>query len=502
MALNNQNLRALAAGDEVKDYKHAARIFVDSNFRLAPKNAFLFHVAFDVDVTLTEQKQDRILEAGLMVKQSGLPRFKIDSKTYNAYNRPNIVQTKVKYEELEIVFHDDNADVVRDFWFNYYNYYYRDADTGLASQNAPHKYQQRLTDKWGYTLRRESEVPKMLRSIRIYVLHQKRFTEYLLVNPLITGWGGSTLDVSQGNGTVESKMTVAYEAVIFSSGNLVADDIPSFFKLRYDNTPSDITTPAAKAAGQTATQQLSLLEELKSGYNKVSSTAGQLAGIARDTRGLIQQGTQFKNDVKAFKTGIQDFKNFGKYILQGSNPFSQIRVPDMSNLVRGYAQVEGQVGKMASAFNVGQSLTAATSDKKGGSMSSNQQPVSVGSIEPAYWTSTADGAKPPLPLSSTTRVPAATEQLTASKKASASSLESSAINSGYVKDNQLKLTKSLFTNSKNVKNDQEVEALKDRLDAAEQEAQQQQNYVDQYLNTPTRDTGPDAGNGSEWGRGS
>jgi len=115
--------------DNVRDYRHANLLFVGSNFRLVPKNGFLFHVFFDVDAVANQiyskdpanPNKDR--ELGLMVKSVDLPRFSFETKTFNAYNRANIVQSKVRYEAVNIVFHDDSSNLIRRFWENYFTYY-------------------------------------------------------------------------------------------------------------------------------------------------------------------------------------------------------------------------------------------------------------------------------------------------------------------------------------------------------------------------------------------
>ena len=33
----------------MKDYRHAARLYLDDNYKLLPKQKFLFHVVFDID---------------------------------------------------------------------------------------------------------------------------------------------------------------------------------------------------------------------------------------------------------------------------------------------------------------------------------------------------------------------------------------------------------------------------------------------------------------------
>ena len=50
-----------------------------------------------------------------------------------------------------------------------------------------HKYQPRMYDKWGFNPRNMNLSP-FLRDIQIFSLHNKRFTEYRLINPFITSW--------------------------------------------------------------------------------------------------------------------------------------------------------------------------------------------------------------------------------------------------------------------------------------------------------------------------
>ena len=49
-------LKQVLRGDKIKDRQHAARLFVDNNFRLAPKSDWIFHVFFDLDPQLSRIK--------------------------------------------------------------------------------------------------------------------------------------------------------------------------------------------------------------------------------------------------------------------------------------------------------------------------------------------------------------------------------------------------------------------------------------------------------------
>ena len=195
-----------------------------------------------------------------MAKNVNLPKFTIDNKPQNAYNRTVLVQTKVKYDPVTITFHDDMADVVRDLWVEYYNYYYRDALYSESIYNAPHLYQgTRPTADWGY--KPDSGVP-FFRTIRIYQMYQKRFTEYVLINPIITSMQHGTQQAGSSD-PVETTMTVAYESVKYYTGTVSTNTIRGFGDFHYDKSPSPIAP----------------------GNNVVSNVLGTVSNVARDLSG-------------------------------------------------------------------------------------------------------------------------------------------------------------------------------------------------------------------------
>lgn len=243
-------LSQIAEGDNVKDYQHAARLFVDNNYELSPKYTWLFHVYFDLNPELTTIDQRRQIEAGMLVKAADLPRFRIDSKTYNNYNRPSIAQTKVRYEDVNITFHDDSANIIRKLWFDYYNYYYRDMDNNYGDatgslnpiyqrSNKQVLGQRALYNKFGYSPRKNSSISThYINAIRIYSLHQKRFSEYTLLNPIITAYRHGS-HVNGQDGTMENVMTLSYETVLYAGGSTRV--ARGFADLHYDKSPSPLT---------------------------------------------------------------------------------------------------------------------------------------------------------------------------------------------------------------------------------------------------------------------
>lgn len=234
-------INEIANGPNVRDYAHAQRLFVGSNFRLNPKNTFLFHIFIDINQNLASDlvaNNISLTELGLMVKSTDLPKFSVETKTYNSYNRPNIVQSKIKFDPITVTFHDDNANVVRNFWYDYYRYYFRDSDHGMATYGTEYKYQPQVTGKFGFTRRADTYMP-FINSIRLYSLHQKRFSEYILLNPIIKTFRHGTH--TQGpEGIMEHTMIIEYENVLYSDGFTTEGSPSGFAELHYDTNPSPL----------------------------------------------------------------------------------------------------------------------------------------------------------------------------------------------------------------------------------------------------------------------
>lgn len=338
----NQFLRELGSGTSIKDFKHASKIFVDDNYRLSPKYTFLFHVAFDLNPELSRtamQHPLQVLEAGMLVKSVQLPKYTIDTKTYNAYNRVNIVQNKLKYDAVNIEFHDDSADVIRNLWYDYMSYYYRDTDYTTNFYQQSHKYNERGSTAWGYQPARygsnANSVERMLNSIRIYSLHQKKFSEYILVNPTITSFQHGEHQNSS-NEIMKHSMTVNFETVLYAGGYVVPDSTMNFAMLHYDNEPSPLTPQGGgtlsilgpgglMAAADSVIDQLgqdppnilgAAFTAFKSAQNFKGANLGAIAGA-----GLAQ---------------------IGRNVLTGNNPLQKLQIPSISG---GLIGAIGKLGK-------------------------------------------------------------------------------------------------------------------------------------------------------------
>lgn len=274
-------VRGFFGNDYLRDYTHASKVFRTDGYSYSPKYKFLFHVYFDINYDLIGNGRQAFPQdhhIGLTVKNITLPSYNIETHTMNQYNRKRIVQSKIKYEDISITFHDDNANLVRQLWYNYYTYHYKDATKSTTSgAGSLYEYNKRNlyeptvkgdTD-WGFIGEASAQQQGSLassvglafskapffKSIKIYGFNQHNFVMYQLMNPMITTFKHDTYDYSATSGTMESTMGVAYETVKYYQGAIDGKAITSgtvdngpasdFATTRYDKTVSPIARPGA-----------------------------------------------------------------------------------------------------------------------------------------------------------------------------------------------------------------------------------------------------------------
>lgn len=283
MSLGNwaQNFLRDAAGaffgsDYLRDYTHASKTFRTNSYQNAPKLKFLFHTYFETNIEAFPNN----FNYGLLVKDVKLPSFTFETHQMNQYNRKRIVQTKIKYDPIEITFHDDNNDSVNYLWNNYYYYYYNDGvkpqnvlqgfrGTSLAGQvseqvqvTAAQQYNNRNIyegdiagdDDWGFrggqTDNATGKKVPFFKNITIFGFNQHNFTAYTLINPMITNFSHDSYNYEDGNGIMQNKMTIDYETVVYNYGKMDGrkpGDIVTGFgdEANYDRNVSPISQPGA-----------------------------------------------------------------------------------------------------------------------------------------------------------------------------------------------------------------------------------------------------------------
>lgn len=287
------------------DYQHATKIFRANKFQYAPRLKFQFHVYFDIDPQIyfaLNTPPDP--NPGLMVKSVKLPQYTIQTHQMNQYNRKRIVTTKIKYDPVNIVFHDDNSNTIRNMWYNYYSYYFDDPNNvngpnGQSSQNSgqssqtPIKYDFTQRDQylskaaqqdytWGYVGEGNQFGVKspFFRAITIYGFNQKTYVAYTLINPVITSFQHDNYAYSEGGGTMENQMGLDYEFVKYDTGSFNGTEpsamIPKFAEAsNYDfiKSPLPHNGGGADTKGDSSTPNRDTVPGTSSspGYNTTSS---------------------------------------------------------------------------------------------------------------------------------------------------------------------------------------------------------------------------------------
>ena len=91
-------LKSLGTSESVRDFQHGNRLFVTNGYQLAPKRQYLYHVFFNLNSDALNfvggnfKNVIKQIEVGMLVKAVDLPKYKLETKTLNAYNKKEIVQ--------------------------------------------------------------------------------------------------------------------------------------------------------------------------------------------------------------------------------------------------------------------------------------------------------------------------------------------------------------------------------------------------------------------------
>lgn len=231
--------QALRAGGSMKDYAHAAKTFRPNQFANAGRYKYLFHVFFNINANIDINLPDTTFS--YLVKTVELPKFGVDIKEQNQYNKKRLVQTKIKYQPVSITFHDDNAGQVRELWRAYYNYYYGDGryptNSYQPETGTPYVYHTPPRGKWGYD---PTQADNFFTSVEIHSFHAGQSQKITLIDPVIIGFNHDTHDYADGQGLMQHNMQINYTSVKYEQGYWTG--APGFGDgNNYDLVPSNLS---------------------------------------------------------------------------------------------------------------------------------------------------------------------------------------------------------------------------------------------------------------------
>ena len=292
------------------DYKHATRLFIDDTFKLSPRTRFNYYVRFRVNKQAIKPLNFdvKINDVGYLVKSLSLPSYQFETTTKNQYNRKKIIYKQIQYQPVDLRFHDDASGLINAFWALYYGYYVADrTNPPIAFAQNQYRITDTPADNFRYGLD-NSSAALALDGIDIYTMARRRWVGYTLVNPKIISWKHSEMDYANSTEPAENQMSVEYESVIYSGGQVSQGNPPGFATLYYDTTPSGLTLAGGGSASLLG--EGGVLDGLETIFGNVSdgtafSSAGGFLNTAIAAVNTYQNAKNLSSDsLKAEAIGV------------------------------------------------------------------------------------------------------------------------------------------------------------------------------------------------------
>lgn len=303
----------LIGGGEIRDYAHASKVFRSNGYARAGKHKFLYHVYFNINPVAQTFLSDKLdtREFSFMVKKAELPKFTMETQVMNQYNHKKIVQKKINYNPVNITFHDDNGNQIRELWRSYYNYYYADGRYDEGAYKIDDKYAPKLTrNAWG--LSPFSKEP-FFTSIDIYSLYANKSFKISLINPVIVSFNHDAHDYADNTGLMEHTMQVSYTTVKYLEGYW--SGTAGFAEPNgYDTQPSSQTPDTAgqiydNKTGQTVSPPAKFVDRSVPTNNQDAVKLAQLQAAQTNT-----QATNTLNDLDTSNIVNNQARNPGPYV--------------------------------------------------------------------------------------------------------------------------------------------------------------------------------------------
>ena len=393
--LNNVLQGATNPGGNLKDYQHAARLFTDDAFRLAPKTKFLYHVVFELSASaqkvVPQLDQRHKNEINMLVKSADLPKFSVQTATKNMYNRKKNLQTSIEYDPVNITFHDDNMGLTTTLMEAYYRYYYRDGNyrtEGVAPPYAARNtYGSPASQNYRYGLDNDHTEP-FFNKITIYQMARHEYLGYTLVNPLVTGLTHDQMDSADNSTPSQNQISIAYEAVFYSRGPVGENSPKGFATQHYDKTPSPLTV------GGGGTSSLFGGGGVIGG---ISDVLGDIAGGQFNLGTALTAFNTFKNAKSLSKEGLREegfnilkstITNIGRENVGGLSNINLLKSSSGTSTVNAAG---GSVNTNSSLYQTKLNQAAANNGVSAG-VSGTNKTTSVATGNPTTSTSTSAGS--------------------------------------------------------------------------------------------------------------
>lgn len=234
----------------LKDNAWASKWFNTETFRRSPKSKFNFLCILDpVRGVMKESLYKDSLNIAHQVKAADSPKPSFDVEVVDQYNKRRVIQKKLSWDPITVVFHDDMDNQLYQILVDYMQYYYADFRNSNKTDWNLDTVTNLINDfDWGY---KPHATKYYFNNIALIWLAGGRATNIIIQNPLITNIAFDNLDYSDGTTPLEIAVTFEYEGVRIGSINaeLFQPDSPELirpdlFKAQFlTQTVSDIGNP-------------------------------------------------------------------------------------------------------------------------------------------------------------------------------------------------------------------------------------------------------------------
>lgn len=202
----------------LKDNAWASKWFNTEVFRRSPKSKFNFICILDpVRGAMKESLFKDSLNIAHQVKTADAPKPNFDVEVVDQYNKRRVIQKKLSWDPITIVFHDDMDSQLYQILVDYMAYYYKDFSNFNKTEWNLDTVSNLINDtQWGY---KPNITKYYFNNIALIWLAGGRATNIIIQNPIITNIQFDNLDYSDGSTPLEIAVTFEYEGVRIGSIN-------------------------------------------------------------------------------------------------------------------------------------------------------------------------------------------------------------------------------------------------------------------------------------------
>lgn len=150
------------------------------------------------------------------------PKFNLDVKTLNQYNRKRLVYTGIEYDNITITFHDTVDDRVLRVWRDYYQWFFGDGRSKGQGTTVPQAWNgpvitkdMPLNNGWGFCPpNTDPYKTNFFDTLDVYTFYGKKYTQMRMYNPKIVNIEFEQMD-TESSALATATMTIRHEGVEF-----------------------------------------------------------------------------------------------------------------------------------------------------------------------------------------------------------------------------------------------------------------------------------------------